>query len=69
MLFQPYLCLSPILRHSKNERVPDFPQIPVCKYKKIIFRTYNYFRIKTRPSYYPRGLLMGKGNSPKSRIG
>ena len=46
---QSCLCLTHIIRNSKNERVPDFPQIPVCKYKKIIFRTYNYFRIKTRP--------------------
>ena len=48
---QSCLCLSHILRNSKNEIVPDFPQIPVCKQKEIIFRTYNYFRIKTRPLY------------------
>ena len=48
---QSCLCRTHIFRNSKNERVPDFPQIPVCKYKKIIFRTYNYFRIKTRPFY------------------
>ena len=63
---QSWLYLTHIIRNSKNERVPDFPQIPVCKHKKIIFRTYNYFRIKTRPSYYPRGPIMVKENSSKN---